>query len=126
MRHPAYADYPVVGVSWLQANEYCKWRTNAVNLKKLIDKGHIENIFESDSTRNFFDSDVFLTDATLLFEGDTTIYKKGVKQRRARGAASQERRFFSRETYNHKQMQFYNRNFDYPQKLNGNLLPRRI
>jgi len=32
-RHPAYAEYPVVGVTWLQANEYCKWRTNVVNLK---------------------------------------------------------------------------------------------
>ena len=62
-RHPAYADYPVVGVSWLQATEYCKWRTNAVNLKTLIDKGHIKNIFEADTTRNFFDTDVFLTDA---------------------------------------------------------------
>ncbi|SDS26061.1 protein involved in gliding motility GldJ [Polaribacter sp. KT25b] len=77
-RHPAYSDYPVVGVSWLQANEYCKWRTNAVNLKNLIDKGHIKNIFEQDSISNFFDTDVFLTDATQLFNGDSTVYKKGV------------------------------------------------
>ncbi|MDB4011040.1 gliding motility lipoprotein GldJ [Polaribacter sp.] len=84
-RHPAYADYPVVGVSWLQATEYCKWRTNAVNLKTLIDKGHIKNIFEADTTRNFFDTDVFLTDANKMFAGDTTIYKRGIKQRRAKG-----------------------------------------
>ena len=77
-RHPAYSDYPVVGITWLQANEYCKWRTNAVNLKTLIDKGHIKNIFEEDSISNFFDTDVFLTDATKLFDGDSTIYKKGV------------------------------------------------
>ncbi|MFQ3297339.1 MAG: sulfatase modifying factor 1 [Polaribacter sp.] len=83
-RHPAYADYPVVGVTWLQANEYCKWRTNAVNLKKLIDKGFIKNIFESDSTRNFFDTDRFLSDSDRLFEGDTTIYKRGVKSRNTR------------------------------------------
>ena len=86
-RHPAYADYPVVGVSWLQANEYCKWRTNAVNLKTLIDKGHIKNIFEADTTRNFFDTDVFFADADQMFAGDTTIYKRGVKQRRAKGLA---------------------------------------
>ena len=90
-RHPAYADYPVVGVTWLQANEYCKWRTNAVNLKKLIDKGHIKNIFEMDSIRNHFDTDVFLADDSNLFEGDTTIYQRGVKSRmssRKKGSGS--------------------------------------
>jgi gliding motility-associated lipoprotein GldJ len=36
LRHPAYRDYPVVGVSWLQANDYCKWRTDRVNEQILI------------------------------------------------------------------------------------------
>lgn len=38
-RHPAYDNYPVVGVSWVQANDYCKWRTNRVNEMLLIEKG---------------------------------------------------------------------------------------
>jgi gliding motility-associated lipoprotein GldJ len=39
LRHPAYRDYPVVGVSWLQANDYCKWRTDRVNEYILIREG---------------------------------------------------------------------------------------
>ncbi len=34
-RHPAYQNYPVVGVSWLQATDYCAWRTDRVNEKIL-------------------------------------------------------------------------------------------
>lgn len=83
-RHPAYADYPVVGVSWLQANEYCKWRTNVVNLKTLIDKGYVKNIFEIDSVSNFFDTDVFLADDSKLFNGDSTVYKRGIPTRTVR------------------------------------------
>ena len=30
-RHPAYNYYPVVGVNWLQANDFCSWRTDRVN-----------------------------------------------------------------------------------------------
>ena len=30
-RHPAFNVYPVVGINWYQANEYCKWRTDKVN-----------------------------------------------------------------------------------------------
>lgn len=95
-RHPAYADYPVVGVTWTQANQYCKWRTNAVNLKKLIDRGFIKNIFESDSIRNFFDTDRFLSDSDGLFEGDSTIYKRGVKTRvvRSKGDPKPDRNAF--------------------------------
>ncbi len=38
-RHPAYASYPVVGVNWLQANDFCQWRTDRVNEIMLIEKG---------------------------------------------------------------------------------------
>lgn len=38
-RHPAYANYPVVGVNWLQANDFCQWRTDRVNEILLIEKG---------------------------------------------------------------------------------------
>jgi formylglycine-generating enzyme required for sulfatase activity len=39
LRHPAYQDYPVVGVNWLQARDYCAWRTDRVNEQILIDAG---------------------------------------------------------------------------------------
>ena len=38
-RFPSYDEYPVVGVSWLQAKDYCKWRTDRVNEMILIEKG---------------------------------------------------------------------------------------
>lgn len=57
LRHPAYRDYPVVGVSWLQANDYCKWRSDRVNEYILIREGILsfnveqrdENTFNTDS-----------------------------------------------------------------------------
>lgn len=30
-QHPAYADYPVVGISYLQALAYCHWKTTQIN-----------------------------------------------------------------------------------------------
>ena len=89
LRHPSYAEYPVVGVSWIQANKYCKWRTNALNLKILMDKGVIKNIFKDDSLsfrgQNNFDTDTYLTDPYAIFDGDSTIYKKGIPVPRVKG-----------------------------------------
>ena len=36
-RHPSWADYPVVGVSWVQASDYCTWRTDRVNEMILVE-----------------------------------------------------------------------------------------
>lgn len=58
-RHPAYANYPVVGVSWVQANEFCKWRTDRVNEYILVSKGYLE--FDTLQT----DANVFTTKGYL-------------------------------------------------------------
>ena len=84
LRHPAYADYPVVGVNWLQAVQYCKWRTSAVNLKALIDRGILNNVLENDTIRNFFDTDVYLENPDKLFDGDSAVYKRGLPDNKLR------------------------------------------
>ena len=59
-RHPAYRDYPVVGVSWLKANRYALWRSDRVNEQLLIDAGVIS--FDPDQNKdNYFTTDGYLT-----------------------------------------------------------------
>ncbi len=41
-RYPSYNFYPVVGVSWRQAHDYCIWRTDRVNELNLIKKGYLK------------------------------------------------------------------------------------
>ena len=58
-RHPSYDDYPVVGVNWIQANDFCKWRSSMVNEMLLIERGVLD--FSPEGK----DSDVFTTEAYL-------------------------------------------------------------
>lgn len=41
LRHPAFQDYPVVGVSWDQVQDYCVWRTDRVNENILRETGRM-------------------------------------------------------------------------------------
>ncbi|NTW34388.1 MAG: SUMF1/EgtB/PvdO family nonheme iron enzyme, partial [Bacteroidetes bacterium] len=59
LRHPAYRDYPVVGVSWLKANEYCSWRTDRVNEYILIREG-ILRMDPSQSNQENFNTEAYL------------------------------------------------------------------
>lgn len=38
-RHPSFNNYPVVGVSWKQASDFCLWRSDRVNEGILMQKG---------------------------------------------------------------------------------------
>jgi sulfatase modifying factor 1 len=64
-RHPAYANYPVVGVSWVQANNYCLWRSDRVNERILINEGILKEDMEQ------IDENTFNTQAYLVgqYEG---------------------------------------------------------
>ena len=53
LRHPAYRDYPVVGVSWIQANDYCKWRTDRVNEYILIREGVLDFNVDQEAEATF-------------------------------------------------------------------------
>jgi sulfatase modifying factor 1 len=52
-RHPAYNNYPVVGVNWVQANDYCLWRTDRVNEQLLIDEGELLPDPNQENEKNF-------------------------------------------------------------------------
>jgi sulfatase modifying factor 1 len=43
-RHPAFQDYPVVGISWEQAVAYTQWRTDRVNEQILRSKGRLASL----------------------------------------------------------------------------------
>ena len=53
LRHPAYDDYPVVGVNWVQAKDYAKWRTDRVNEMILIERGILNPNPEQRDSDNF-------------------------------------------------------------------------
>ena len=74
-RHPSYDDYPVVGVSWLQANEFCKWRTDRVNEMILIERG----ILNPNNEQR--DEDNFNTESYLVgqYQGDVRKNLKDLK-----------------------------------------------
>ena len=41
LRHPAYSEYPVVGVNWIQAVQFAEWRTDRVNEAMLEKEGYL-------------------------------------------------------------------------------------
>jgi len=59
LRHPSYRDYPVVGVSWVQANDFCKWRTDRVNEQILVREGLIAHSPEAQADDNHFTTEAY-------------------------------------------------------------------
>jgi gliding motility-associated lipoprotein GldJ len=90
LRHPAYSQYPVVGVNWIQANEYAKWRTDRVNESVLEREGYMKKgakIVDVDAN-NTFSTEAYLASPSTSFGGNDSIVLKKVKGRSKKSADS--------------------------------------
>jgi gliding motility-associated lipoprotein GldJ len=80
LRHPAYNNYPVVGVSWIQASRYAEWRTDRVNEKILIEEGILRQVNDDSkvvSGANHFNTRTYLEDPNKVFsQNEEVVYNK--------------------------------------------------
>lgn len=79
LRHPAYANYPVVGVNWVQAVEFSKWRTDRVNEAVLEKNGYLKKDAKTldVSAESNFNSETYLAAPTMTYGGNEEILLKG-------------------------------------------------
>jgi len=81
LRHPSYADYPVVGVNWIQATEFSNWRTQRVNEALLEKNGYLKKDAKTldVSAESNFDTETYLSSPTSTYGGNEDIVLKGKK-----------------------------------------------
>ncbi|PIA78393.1 gliding motility lipoprotein GldJ [Gaetbulibacter sp. 4G1] len=75
LRHPGYAEYPVVGVSWIQAVEFANWRSDRVNEFYLEKAGYLKRDAKTldvnaDAT---FSTDTYINAPTLTYGGNEEV-----------------------------------------------------
>ena len=78
LRHPAYADYPVVGVNWIQATEFSKWRTDRVNENVLEKEGYLKKdnkiLLGTEVTADqSFNTEAYINTPSTSFGGNSEI-----------------------------------------------------
>jgi len=98
LRHPGYANYPVVGVSWIQAVEFANWRTDRVNEMYLEEAGYLKRDARyTDATADAnFSTDTYINSPTQTYGGNEEILNGG--KRRGRRGNDSTGLYASRET----------------------------
>ena len=86
LRHPAYGEYPVVGVNWIQAVEFSKWRTDRVNESILEREGYLKRDARYAATaESNFSTETYIATPTSTYGGDETLVLKGKRNSKANG-----------------------------------------
>ncbi len=82
LRHPGYANYPVVGVSWIQAVEYADWRTDRVAELALQGAGYIKRDaqYTDVNAESTFSSDTYLYAPSKTYGGNTEVLEGGKRK----------------------------------------------
>ncbi|WP_298119645.1 gliding motility lipoprotein GldJ [Flavobacterium sp.] len=87
LRHPAYSEYPVVGVNWIQATEFSKWRTDRVNESVLEREGYLKKDakvtdVKADAT---FSTETYVAAPSKTYGGSEEIVLKGQRNSKGKG-----------------------------------------
>ncbi|WP_019386212.1 gliding motility lipoprotein GldJ [Algibacter luteus] len=84
LRHPGYGEYPVVGVSWIQAVEFANWRTDRVNEHKLTEAGYLKRdaMIKDVNAEQTFSTDTYINAPTLTYGGNEEIIRPEGRGRR--------------------------------------------
>jgi len=101
LRHPAYAEYPVVGVSWIQAVEFANWRSDRYNELNLENAGYLTRDAKLGATADAnFSTDTYINAPTETYGGNDSIIKPERSRRRVQTTATGDtiNVFASRET----------------------------
>jgi len=81
LRHPAFMNYPVVGVSWIQAVEYANWRSDRVAEMGLQEEGYLEKDSQFSATADSnFNIDTYVNAPTSTFGGNEDVIKGGKRK----------------------------------------------
>ena len=85
LRHPAYGEYPVVGVSWIQAVEFANWRTDRVNEFNLEQAGYLKRDAKivDVNAESTFNTDTYINAPTLTYGGNEEVINAEGSRRKA-------------------------------------------
>jgi gliding motility-associated lipoprotein GldJ len=91
LRHPAYGEYPVVGVNWIQATEFSRWRTDRVNEKILEEQRYLKKDAKVANVEagKTFSTQTYLAVPNQSYGGDSEIVlQRGQKRTSAKKSSS--------------------------------------
>lgn len=82
LRHPAYGNYPVVGVSWIQAVEYANWRTDRVAEMALQSAGYLkrDSQYTDLSAESTFSTETYINAPDQVYGGNTDVTQGGKRR----------------------------------------------
>ena len=100
LRHPAFKDYPVVGVSWIQAVEFANWRSDRVAEMGLQEEGYLKkdsNILDTSAESNF-NIDTYVNAPSSTFGGNEEVIKGGKRKVKTDADGNEINIYATRET----------------------------
>ncbi|EJL66207.1 gliding motility lipoprotein GldJ [Flavobacterium sp. CF136] len=105
LRHPSYANYPVVGVNWIQAVEFSKWRTDRVNEAVLEKNGYIKRGAKTQdiTAESLFNTEGYLASPSTSYGGnEEVVLKKSPNGRRPKkgkdGAVEEQKNVYAQRS----------------------------